>query len=302
VSPDGKSVYTAQSGSGVTFYNRDPATGALSQPSSPAGCFFHTGLTPDGTCTDTLGMDEAGEIEFSPDGAFAYVAAVGDQTVTVFSRQEPPSCSDSTASAGSSSTVALALTCTDPNGDAVTRSIVGRPAHGILGAVDQAGGTVPYTPNPNYSGADTVTFAGTDGSGVTSSGADHITVTDTTRPVCGQAGTKLSLKQLRSGRVMLKVTCSEAVRLTAALQIDARSAKKLHLSKVRYRTIGKGRANLRGQGRATLSIKLSRKTAKRLKHVGARKLRRAKFRLQVKAVDGAGNGRTANLREKLKKR
>jgi Big-like domain-containing protein len=302
VSPDGESVYTAQYSDGVTFYTRNPATGALTQPPEPAGCLFYTSISSDGSCTDTVGLQGAGEVELSPDGRFAYVASYSDQTLTVFSRQEPPSCSDSRASAAAGSTVRLALTCTDPNGDAVTRSITSGPAHGTLGAIDQANGTVTYTSTANFNGMDTITFSGTDGSGVSSSGNDQIAVKDDTRPVCRQAGAKLSFKQLRAGNVRLRVSCSEAARITAALQIDTKSAKKLHLSKIRYRTIGKGKVSLSKQGGATLSLKLSRKTAKRLKHMSASKLGQAKLRLQVKAVDTSGNARTSNFKEKLKKR
>jgi hypothetical protein len=46
-SPDGKNVYVVAQGSeSVVFFNRDPATGALTQPSDPDGCISEDGSGP----------------------------------------------------------------------------------------------------------------------------------------------------------------------------------------------------------------------------------------------------------------
>ncbi len=57
--------------------------------------------------------------------------------------------------------VQVPLECTDPDGDAVTLSIVDGPTKGSLGPI--AGGEVTYTPDAGEFGADSFTFRATDG-------------------------------------------------------------------------------------------------------------------------------------------
>ena len=55
VSPDGKSVYVASSGSdAVARFNRNTTTGAITQPAGTAGCVSETGAGP---CADGHGLD-----------------------------------------------------------------------------------------------------------------------------------------------------------------------------------------------------------------------------------------------------
>jgi Bacterial Ig domain len=70
-----------------------------------------------------------------------------------------------TASAGSITTdentaAAVSLAATDPDGDALTYTIVGSPAHGTLGGT---GSSRTYTPAAGYSGPDSFTFKVSDG-------------------------------------------------------------------------------------------------------------------------------------------
>lgn len=47
------------------------------------------------------------------------------------------------------------MVCTDPNGDPINeRLVVSDPAHGTLGSIDPALGTVPYIPDADYEGVD----------------------------------------------------------------------------------------------------------------------------------------------------
>jgi Tol biopolymer transport system component len=80
-------------------------------------------------------------------------------------RGGPPHCSDVTQTVVREDPSAVALTCTDDDGDPVTRTIVTGPSHGSTGAVDQAAGTVGYTPNPGYTGPDSFSFQASDASG-----------------------------------------------------------------------------------------------------------------------------------------
>ena len=65
-----------------------------------------------------------------------------------------------------SKSIVITLTGIDPDGDALTFSIVGGPANGVLSAITQIGTTsakVTYTPNPNFNGVDSFTFKVNDG-------------------------------------------------------------------------------------------------------------------------------------------
>jgi Tol biopolymer transport system component len=80
-------------------------------------------------------------------------------------RGGPPHCSDITQTVVRQDPSAVVLSCTDDDGDPVTRAIVTGPSHGVASVVDQTAGTVTYTPNPGYTGPDTFTFQASDASG-----------------------------------------------------------------------------------------------------------------------------------------
>ena len=56
----------------------------------------------------------------------------------------------------------ITLTGSAPNGDSFTFAIGTGPAHGTLGAINQANGQVTYTPAAGYTGPDSFTFTVTD--------------------------------------------------------------------------------------------------------------------------------------------
>ena len=65
MSPDDRNVYVASRFSNsVAVLDRDPATGALSQDPSTAGCVSESG----GTCADGVGLDQVSSVAVSPDG------------------------------------------------------------------------------------------------------------------------------------------------------------------------------------------------------------------------------------------
>jgi hypothetical protein len=84
-SPDGESVDVSSAGSGaVAVFDRDPATGALSQKPGSAGCFSDTGNG--GACHDGTALAGAISVEASPDGSSVYVTAAGSDAVAVLDR------------------------------------------------------------------------------------------------------------------------------------------------------------------------------------------------------------------------
>jgi hypothetical protein len=87
----------------------------------------------------------------------------------------PPKCGHGSADGATREGRPIALTinaCADDEGDPLTLEIVDGPAHGHLGAVapgPQGGGyTVTYTPDPGFTGTDTIGYAAVDDHGGTS--------------------------------------------------------------------------------------------------------------------------------------
>jgi DNA-binding beta-propeller fold protein YncE len=84
VSPDGRSVYVASYKSdAVARLNRNPLTGAISQPSGKAGCISQTGA---GSCAPGHGLSHPRAVTVSPDGRSVYVAAPGSSAVVRLNR------------------------------------------------------------------------------------------------------------------------------------------------------------------------------------------------------------------------
>lgn len=76
-----------------------------------------------------------------------------------------PACTSASVSVLAGGSVTLPLSCVDPDGETVTRAITSGPAHGTVGSIDQAAGTVAYTASSGYSGADSVSFDAADSLG-----------------------------------------------------------------------------------------------------------------------------------------
>lgn len=83
-SPDGESVYVSSFSGAVAVFDRDPATGALSQEQSAAGCVSETGTG--GACQDGTALEGAASVAPSPDGSSLYVASDLADAVAVLDR------------------------------------------------------------------------------------------------------------------------------------------------------------------------------------------------------------------------
>jgi hypothetical protein len=170
---------------------------------------------------------EAGELRYTApavgggSASFTYKANDGfvdsaAATVTVRVRNGGPSCESVSTSTSRGAAVTIPLRCTDPDGDAVTLTIVNppAPAEGTLGPLDQAGRSITFIPAPGFTGNATFTFGAHDDFGGTSSnGVVAIKVEGSTNPTgpsevpvddsaCAQAKRKLAaaktkLKHLR---------------------------------------------------------------------------------------------------------
>ena len=84
LSPDGKNLYVASSGSdAIAVFLRNPRTGVLTQGKGVAGCIAAKGA--DG-CATAVGLDGPNSVAVSPDGANVYATSVKSETVTGFRR------------------------------------------------------------------------------------------------------------------------------------------------------------------------------------------------------------------------
>jgi DNA-binding beta-propeller fold protein YncE len=84
VSPDGASVYvTGIVSDSVAVFDRNPATGALTQQAGAAGCISETGA---GGCTDGRGLDGAFGVTVSPDNGSVYVASQTSSAIAALDR------------------------------------------------------------------------------------------------------------------------------------------------------------------------------------------------------------------------
>ena len=84
MSPDGHNVYVGSfDGNAVAVFDRNAASGALTQPSGATGCIA---AAPADGCTTGLALAAPEGMAISPDGDNVYVAAAGSSALAVFAR------------------------------------------------------------------------------------------------------------------------------------------------------------------------------------------------------------------------
>ena len=126
-------------------------------------------ITEQGAFIDEGGNDLWGVEQYTTgDGQRLVVASDRDFGLYIFRYTGPlaaqrPSCSDAGVIVPHRGSATVPLTCVDVNThNVVTRSIVGGPAHGTLGAIDQGAQTVTYT-HTGSALSDSFTFKANDG-------------------------------------------------------------------------------------------------------------------------------------------
>lgn len=134
-----------------------------------------------GTVTYTPSSSFVGTDSFTFAGSDGYEGAVA--TVSVQVTNNTPVSSGSAVTLPSASAASISLPCTDADGNTLIRIIVEQPSHGTLGSIDQAGGTVDYTPESGYKGSDTFSFRCSDGAEQSSVSSVAVTVPDSP-PTC----------------------------------------------------------------------------------------------------------------------
>lgn len=97
----------------------------------------------------------------------------------IVSANNPPVADPQSVSTAEDSPVSIVLTGSDPEGDPLTFSVVGGPAHGSLSGNAP---TLTYTPHPDYNGADSFDFVAHDGGRSSAPATVEITVTPVNDP------------------------------------------------------------------------------------------------------------------------
>jgi hypothetical protein len=185
------SSYSDTDGAAAAFSRQ--ANGAIANEINCVGVTTGTGC---GTLSP--GLEHAVAIAGSPDPSTQdiYVgsqfAALGtDGAIAQLTRELAPACADHAASTTIGQPVAVPIGCSDVNLDPITSTVTGSPAHGTVGAIDQAAGTVLYTPAPGYSGSDSFTVKASDGTLTSGIGTVTITVSPGSLPTPVLAGLAL---------------------------------------------------------------------------------------------------------------
>lgn len=281
VSPDGRSLYVTADNNdpadGVAIFSLDATTGAATQLPGTAGCITADGTSGgvSGACANAgPGLEGIYDPTVSPDGTAVYLPGYDGETLGVYRRETGPTCQATSGTTPYQTAATLTLRCTDNDGDPVNTAIASQPAHGTLQPIDPASGAVVYTPQARYSGPDSFTFAGSDGTNATGPATATIVVAPpvlkpstggSTRPKEASAlkltQLRLSsdvLREVRVGRSRQRVTLSFVV--NQAARVTLTFTRKLAGRRARTMTLGaltlKARA---GRNRVQLDGRLPRR-------------------------------------------
>lgn len=296
-----------------SFFDEVVAPGSSKDFVRPCGGGTYT-LNPSGAANGEATASGT-TLTYTPDpgfhgrDGFSYTATNGDGTSSAASVQvlvdTAPECAGTSATiAGGTSLTLAGDPCRDADGDDYDIWIQQRTPHGSVDFPDNADPV--YTPDPGFTGVDTVGYFAEDSFGVDSPDATlTITVTnpvsappppppppDTTPPVASLASAPgQKLKQVLAKGLHLTLASNEAGKATVTASVDAKTARKLHIQ----RQVGRASVAVRA-GKLDLTVKLAAKARKALK-----KLRKVTLSLRAVVTDAAGNATPLTKTVKLKR-
>jgi hypothetical protein len=160
----------------VTLSCSDPSGAAVSYAivAGPAHGTLSGLSTTSGQVTYTPAAGYSGTDTFTYHATSANGTA-STQTVSI-TVNPPPSCQAQSVSTKANAAVPIRLGCVDATGAALTYALDSAPAHGTLGLLDAAAGTVLYTPRAGFTGADSFMFHATSANGSAAPAIVTITV------------------------------------------------------------------------------------------------------------------------------
>ncbi len=178
----------------------------------------------------TLGAIDQGtdRVVYTPDAgytggdSFSYRATdgtvAGPEATVSIDVTGAPECEDVTRKTEVGAAVAIPLSCTDPDGDALTLSTIAAPSHGTLGTIDQGTDQVLYTPNAGFHGSDSFTYRASDGTAA--SAAATVSITVTRAPSCDDVARRTAV----GTAVSVPLSCADADGDTLTLSITGAPA------------------------------------------------------------------------------
>lgn len=137
---------------------------------------LYSGSSPDATIID------AAAVEATPPLTASAVTTVSGAT------NNPPVASDGSLTTDENTAASGMLSASDPDGDALTFGIVDQPSHGSVTIDDASSGAYTYTPDADYTGADSFTFKANDGQADSNTATVSITVNAATPPPPSSSG------------------------------------------------------------------------------------------------------------------
>ena len=166
---------------GVTLVASDPDGDPLSYAVSvPPAHGTLSGTGADRTYTPAAGFSGSDSFTWTvTDGRGGTVSSLVTFTVTPVN--DTPAATGRSVSTDEDTPVDVTLAGSDPDGDAITYSVLDAPAHGTLSGT---GKDLTYTPEAGYAGPDTFTFTVSDGHVTSAPATVTITVTPAPVPVC----------------------------------------------------------------------------------------------------------------------
>ena len=169
----------------------------------------------------------------------------------------PPSCSAGSAKTTVGKAVQLPLTCSDANGNPLTRRIVQGPANGALGAIQ--GDSVLYTPNARFRGSDSIRFVASDGAAESQPATTTVTVSRPSNKI-----SKLRVGKYKNGRVVVRLTVPGPGRLVVTMRANVRRGGNASAAKVVRLARKTRRPSSAGSVRVVLKLsKANRRAVKR---------------------------------------
>jgi hypothetical protein len=256
ISPDGATLYVT-SATGVATLLVNSATGVLSQRAGSDGCASADGSSGGiaGQCAIDPDLQGTNGIAIGLDGTSAYAtSSAGTRgVISLLARQTAPSCSSVSGQAGYQTALSLHLSCTDADRQPVTLAIGTGPAHGKLGAIDQANDTIEYTPAAGFSGTDGFSFTASDGTNVSAPAGATITVSGPTKPhVTLRKGPTATAGGLRVTLACRDATCKLSAELTTVETLVAGHVIALRATRRKGKGTGKLRAVVVGRASVTV--------------------------------------------------
>jgi hypothetical protein len=150
--PDGQHLYYGTESSNPSIFGFTRTSSTLTRKPTPLGC---VNVTPINGCA---AFRQGNRVQ-AMTATNSHVYAVGNDRLFAFAIDRPPVCSNVNASTGHGTSVTITLSCSDPDGDALTFSKVSDPARGSAGGVQ--GNRVTYSPFADTTGQDSFTYRAT---------------------------------------------------------------------------------------------------------------------------------------------